>query len=134
MKLEEIFNLFPSEGACIQIIEKICWRNTPQCPYCFSLKQTPIDGGKRHHCNTCFTSYSVLVKTFLQDTRLDLRKWFYALRIVIVENQDISVRELARRVNVNKNTAWYILQRIDNAMLYEKDRHLVINIVALFDK
>lgn len=70
----------------------------------------------RHHCNACNKSYSVLVGTIFEDTKLPLPKWFMAISLILNAKKGISSRQLARDINVNKDTAWYLQMRVRNAM------------------
>lgn len=70
----------------------------------------------RHHCNNCNTSYSVTVGTIFHKTKVDLQIWFLALTLILNARKGISARQLARDLNVNRNTAWYMAMRIRKAM------------------
>lgn len=83
----------------------------------------------RHHCNTCNTSYSVTVNTIFHKTKADLQKWFLAISLILNAKKGISARQLARDLDVNKNTAWYMAMRIREAML--QDRELLNGIVEV---
>lgn len=61
-------------------------------------------------------SYSVTVRTIFHKTKVDLQKWFLAVSLVLNAKKGISARQLARDLEVNKNTAWFMLMRIRNAM------------------
>ncbi len=101
-------------------LEQIRWGGKPQCPYCGSTNSTPIKKECRHHCNSCFTSYSVTVGTLFHKTHIDLQKWYQAIQLVLTSS-NISVRKLAQAIEVNKNTASYMLVRIRKAMAEEQD-------------
>ena len=81
------------------------------------LNYTSLKKELRHQCNNCNTSYSVTVGTIFHKTKLDLQKWFLAISMVLNAKKGISVRQLARDLDVNKNTAWYMLMRLRRAML-----------------
>lgn len=102
-------------------LEKIRWGSQPQCPYCGSHNASPIKKENRYHCNKCFTSYSVTVGTLFHKTRVALPKWFRAIRLVLNSPDSISVRQLAKEIEVNKNTAYYMLVRIHKAMSEEPE-------------
>ncbi|MDB9511053.1 IS1595 family transposase [Kamptonema animale CS-326] len=101
-------------------LEEIRWGGKPQCPYCGSTNSTPIKKELRYHCNSCFTSYSVTVGTLFHKTHVDLQKWYQAIQLVLTTG-NISVRKLAQEIEVNKNTASYMLVRIRKAMIEEQD-------------
>lgn len=105
-----------SQEECILLLEKIRWRGQPRCPYCDSKKFSRLKQESRYHCNECFTSYSVTVGTLFQGTHVKLFKWFHAIQIVMNHTHKVTVRQLAIEIDVNKNTALYMLNRINNAI------------------
>ena len=97
-------------------LEAVRWNGDPKCPYCQSLNVTPAPKELRHHCNNCNTSFSVTVQTIFHNTKLDLQRWFLAIALILNAKKGLSARQLARDLEVNKNTAWYMAMRIRKAM------------------
>lgn len=116
MNLVSIYKKFPTEADCIAHLERVRWQGKPLCPYCKSDRTTPAKTGYRHHCNGCNTSFSITVDTIFHHTHLDLQKWFLAISLVLNAKRGISARHLARDLEVNRNTAWFMGMRIRNAM------------------
>jgi len=116
MELSQVYRAFPDQHDCINYLELVKWDNKPLCPYCKSTFQTPMPKESRYHCNTCNTSYSVLVGTIFENTKLDFQKWFLAIFLVINEKKGISARQLAIDIKVTKDTAWLMQKRIFGAM------------------
>jgi transposase-like protein len=110
-----------SQQECIAYLEKIRWNGVPQCPYCGSKRSSPLEQGFRHHCNDCFTSYSVTVGTLFHNTHVDLWKWFSAISILRSSKNRVSVRTLAKQISVSKNTANHIIERIQNSKKEDKE-------------
>jgi transposase-like protein len=110
----QIYAKFPTEEDCISHIENVRWHGKPICPYCASDRVSANE--HRHHCNNCNTSFSVTVNTIFHHTHLPLQKWFLAISLVLNAKKGLSARQLARDLEVNKNTAWYMGMRIRNAM------------------
>lgn len=50
-----------------------------------------------------------------------MQKWFLAIALVLNAKKGISARQLARDIEVNKNTAWLMLMRIRKAMRDQGD-------------
>lgn len=117
MNIIQIYKQFPTEEACLLHLEKVKWSGKPVCPYCKSVNQTPMKSEHRYHCNNCNTSYSVTIGTIFHNTKLDLQKWFLAIALILNAYKGISARQLARDLEVNKNTAWFMAMRIRNAMI-----------------
>jgi len=121
MNIVSIFKQFPTQKACVEHIEKIKWGDKAICPYCGSahcstMKQEKGYGINRYHCNKCNATFSVLVGTIFQDTKLELQKWFLAISLISNAKKGISSRQLARDLEVNRNTAWSMQMRIRKAM------------------
>ena len=117
MNLVEIFKKFPTQEDCIKHLEKIKWKGEPSCPYCNSKRVTSYKKELRHCCNRCKTSFSVTVNTIFHQTHLPIQKWFLAITLILNAKKGISSRQLARDIEVNKNTAWSMQMRIRSAMI-----------------
>jgi len=131
MNIIEVYHRFPSHESCLKHLEKVRWNNRPACPYCASIKSTPMPNELRHHCNDCNTSYSVTVGTIFHKTKLDLQKWFLAISLVLSAKKGLSARQLGRDLEVTKDTAWYMGMRIRKAMSQITDQRLLTGIVEM---
>ena len=116
MNLVEIIKKYPTQKDCIEYLEKIKWVDKPTCPYCKSKKYHHNNSELRYFCHDCKTSYSVMVGTIFHDTRLPLQKWFLAISLILNAKKGISSRQLARDIDVHRNTAWSMQMRIRKAM------------------
>lgn len=124
---------FPSDKDCLTSLEAIRWSGTPVCPYCNSDRTTAMSKEHRHHCNTCNTAFSVTVGTVFHRTHLSLRIWFTAVSLILDAREPISARRLAKQLGINKNTAWYVSDRIRRAMLKTSQRDLLLEIAEIND-
>ncbi len=131
MDLIEVFERFPTQESCISHLESVRWNNTPQCPYCKSVKQTPLKKEHRYHCNNCNTSFSVTVATIFHGTHLPIQKWFFAVSLILNAKKGISARQLARHLHVNRNTAWRISMKIRDAMFEPEQRGILQGLVEM---
>ncbi len=107
---------YGTQESCISYLEKLRWNNVPVCPYCGSEKSSKRKGEFRHKCYKCNRSFSVLIGTIMESTKLPLPKWFTAIALILNAKKGISSLQLSRDLGVNKNTAWYLQKRIRNAM------------------
>lgn len=131
MNIVEIYHTFPTEEDCIAHLEKVRWNDKPICPYCGSDHTTPLPKEQRHHCNNCNTTFSVTVNTIFHHTHLPLQKWFLAISLILNAKKGISARQLARDLEVNKNSAWYLAMRIRKAMTEPQEREFLEGIVEM---
>jgi transposase-like protein len=128
MDLKEVFLKFPTRADCITCLEDARWQGKPTCPYCDSDKVTHVHKENRYHCNKCNTTFSVTVNTLFHHTRLPLQKWFLAICMMLEASQEVSTKQLASDLNVNKKTASYIEMRIRQAMALTHERQLITKI------
>ena len=129
MNIVEVYERFPTEHDCIDYLEAVKWKGSPTCPYCGSTNSSPLPKERRHHCNTCNTTYSVTVNTIFHKTKLPLQKWFLAIALVLNAKKGLSARQLSRDIKVNKDTAWSMSMKIRRAMI--DDRDLLMGIVEM---
>ena len=134
MHLEEVYRLFPTERDCVAYLEGVRWHGIPLCPYCTSCRSTPLPKEARYHCNECNLAYSVTVGTVFHHTHLPLQKWFLAIALMLNARRNIPIRQLAHDLEVNKNTAWYVVERIRRSMIGGNDRQLLEGIADLDDR
>lgn len=115
MNLTQFYRHFPTNIDCIKHLESIKWKEGPTCPYCESKRHTRIKGNSRFKCNNCNNSYSVTVGTIFHKTKCDMQKWFLAIYLVSNTKRGITARQLAKEIEVTKDTALYMLVRIRRA-------------------
>jgi transposase-like protein len=121
MNIVQIYKKFPTQNDCLEHLESVKWHGKPVCPYCNSKNQTPMPKENRYHCNNCNKSFSVTVGTIFHKTKCPLQKWFLATSLVLNAKKGISSRQLARDIEVTKDTAWYMLMRIRKAFVEDND-------------
>ena len=131
MNIIQVYELFPTRDDCLRHIERIRWKGGPTCPYCGSTNATRTKKRPRYHCNSCNTSYSVTVRTPFHHTHLSLQKWFLAISLILNAKEGISSRQLSRRLEVDKDTAWRVSRKVREAMSQSVHRHLLIGLLEM---
>lgn len=130
MRLQEIYNKYPTQGDCIKLLEKLIWNDQPICPHCGYQKYSPLKNENRYHCNICNVSFSATVRTIFHKTRADLQKWFYVIDQLLNTEKKITDRGLAQEIGVTKDTAW----RMTNKVVGEIGKsELIYKIAQLMD-
>ena len=120
MDMVTIFEKFPNQEACIAHLENVRWGNEPHCPHCDSTRVArKAEGAKigRWNCHDCKSSFNVLSKTVFQKTKIPLQKWFLGISLVLNAKKSLSSHQLARDLNLTRQTAWYMKMRIRRAMV-----------------
>ena len=98
------------------------WHHTPACPLCGSVTVArKADGDRigRWNCHGCKSSFNVLSGTIFQKTKVPLQKWFLAISLVLNAKKSLSSYQLARDLDLNQKTAWYLAMRVREAMVEE---------------
>lgn len=119
MKQQSILSIssrFGTQEACINHLESIRWPEGPVCTHCESKHIHNRKNSNRHLCRDCNRSFSVTVGTIMHASKLTLPKWFVAIFLIVNAKKGISSLQLARDIDVNKNTAWFMQKRIREAM------------------
>ena len=123
MNLLTIFTRYPDQEACVEYLAKVRWGDHPSCPHCgctnVARKADPGRVG-RWNCHGCKSSFNVMAKTIFEKTRIPLQKWFLAIGLVVNAKKSISSCQLARDLDMNQKSAWYLQQRIRAAMLTDE--------------
>jgi transposase-like protein len=120
-ELKKAHKIFPSEKDCVSFLETALWGGKPICPYCNGSSFSELKHESRYHCNVCNNSFSVTVKTIFKRTRCDLRKWFVAIRIYMKSPKPPTARDLAAAIDVTKDTAWLMLNKIKKEAVENSD-------------
>ncbi|MGB1018705.1 MAG: transposase, partial [Chitinophagales bacterium] len=96
---------YPNQESCIRFLEEKRWGNEIKCPYCQGVKTKRVKNEHRHKCYICNRSFSVLVGTIFEATKLSLQKWFIAIYLIVDAKKGISSLQLSRHLKINKDTA-----------------------------
>jgi len=133
MNLFQIFTLIPDHDVCIEHLEKIRFRDGDYCPHCGSSNVARKSDGRRvgrWNCHGCKSSFNVLSGTIFEKTKVPLRKWFAAIGLMVNAKKSLSSCQLARDLNINQKTAWYMMQRIRAEMANKGGMKLLQGIVG----
>lgn len=127
MDLITVCQKFPTQEACMEHLESLRWADKTVCPYCGHEHVARQQDGKRvgrWKCYGCKSSFNVLSGTIFQGTKIPLQKWFVATAILLNAKKSVSSHQLARDLNMNQKSAWYMAMRIRDAMV-DKDAFLM---------
>lgn len=110
--LVEIALYFDTPKKCKEAIAQSRWADGDVvCPYCGKHHcYTRSDG--RYICGKCHKSFSVLVGTIFENTKISLVKWFMAMYLISSHKKGVSSHQLSRDLNVTQKTAWFILHKV----------------------
>ena len=117
MNLIEVMERYPDQESCIDHLERIRWQGKPVCPHCGCVevvrkKEDGVGRVGRYHCSACKASFKVTCSTVFHGTKIELQKWFLAISLILNAKKGLSSHQLARDLDLNQKTAWFILTRI----------------------
>ena len=124
MNLITVFQRFPDHESCIEHLERVRWPHTHACPLCGGVSVARKADGERvgrWNCHACKSSFNVLSGTIFEKTKIELQKWFLAISLMANAKKSLSSYQLARDLDLNQKTAWYMMMRIRRAMVDHGD-------------
>lgn len=122
MNFQEFKKKFPSKKAIILHFANIRHKNGIKCQHCGNGKvYHRKDSPKLFECRVCNNSFSIFKDTIFEKSRTDLKKWFYAIHLLLNGKKGISALQLQRETGTTYKTAWRMLQQIRKAMGNNKD-------------
>jgi transposase-like protein len=122
-----------SEGDAYLYMESLRWPEGPVCPHCQSRAEhyflTPKTGtGARKtrtgsmserrvwKCKSCRKQFSVITGTVFHGTKVPLHTWLMVVFEMCANKNGIAAREIARKYGVAPRTAWFMTNRLREAM------------------
>ncbi|MBC6443369.1 MAG: IS1595 family transposase [Rhodobacteraceae bacterium] len=112
ISLLELADMFPNEQAAHDWFAEQRWGvDGRTCPKCGGVRTTE---GKdnRYWCGDCRNKLTVRTGTALEESRLPLRKWVFAIYIYATSLKGVSGMKLHRDLKVTQKTAWFMLHRL----------------------
>lgn len=137
MNYFEFQKKFPDETDIVNYFIKIRYNNKVICPYCSNedsvYHRKSENRVKNFVCKECNNDFSVCKGTIFEKSDTDLRKWFYAINLVILNRKGISALQLKKEIDVTYKTAWRMLKQIKIAMK-NKDTNKVFESIVEIDE
>jgi transposase-like protein len=121
-----------SEADAYEYMESLRWPDKPVCPHCgvigdhYYLK--PANGVSRSttrgsvserrvwKCKDCRKQFSVTTNTIFHGSKVSLRIWLFVFFEMCANKNGLAAREISRKYGVAPKTAWFMTQRIREAM------------------
>jgi transposase-like protein len=124
--------LIATESEAYEYTESLRWPDKPVCPHCgvigdhYYLK--PSNGVSRAttrgsvserrvwKCKDCRKQFSVTTGTIFHGSKVSLRIWLFVFFEMCANKNGLAAREISRKYGVAPKTAWFMTQRIREAM------------------
>ena len=117
----ELADMFPDEATATAWFEKLVWPNGRHCPHCGNTETAKAPATKKqpYWCGACRKGFSVRIGTALENSKVPLRKWVFAIYLEMTSLKGVSSMKLHRDIKVTQKTAWFMLHRIREAWANE---------------
>jgi transposase-like protein len=114
---------FTDENKARETLEAIRWPDGPYCPHCGNADQEKIAKGLGkvsraglYYCASCNGQFTVTIGTVMEDTKIPLSKWLFAMHLLGASKKGMSALQLSRMLGVTYKSAWFLCHRIREAM------------------
>lgn len=116
MTIIELCTTFSNDDLCRELLERLRWPATAECPRCFGPVVRLATSAKILYCKECDYQFTVTAGSIFHDSHLPLIKWFTAVFLLCESKKGMSAHQLHRTLGVSYKTAWYLCHRIRAAM------------------
>lgn len=120
--LEALRQAAVSEPLAVAFLEKERWGDAPCCPRCGDMDVYQMMTGERRNkdyrwrCRGCKAMYTVRTGTPLEETRLPLRVWVFAIWKAASGKKGYSALQLSREMEITHKSALFVLRRIRHGL------------------
>ena len=112
----QLCDMFPTEDTALEWFEARIWPTGRHCPRCGSTRTHEASHAKMpYRCSDCRSYFSVKTGTAMENSKIPLRKWAFAIYLHLTSLKGVSSMKLHRDIGVSQPAAWFMLQRIRKA-------------------
>ncbi len=114
LTVEQFFERFPTDDACLDRIMNVCYGMRHTCMKCSVVDSTfhRLANRRAYSCAHCGVHLYPCVGTIFQDSSTKLQLWFYAIYLIVVVRHVVSAKELERQLGVTYKCAWRMGHKI----------------------
>ena len=107
---------FPNERSAVEFLEDKRWKGRVTCAYCGGHKISRVAQSQPYKCQPCNMRFSVTTGTFMHGSKASSRQWLLVLFFLSSRSKGMSSIELGKIIGVQQKTAWYMAQRVRDAL------------------
>lgn len=132
ISIPKIAQQIQTEADAYLYLEGLRWGGTTVCPHCGEAERcyflNPANGESRKttrgpmsqrrvwKCGACRKQFSVLTGSIFHGTKISLRTWIFVMFEMCASKNGVSAREIERKYDLTPKSAWFMTQRIREAM------------------
>lgn len=122
---------FSDERKCENYLIQTRWPDGFKCPECGHDEVYDMRHRAVFQCRQCGKQVYWKVGTLFENTKLPLRKWFWAIFLMAESKHGISRKELERKLDVHYKTATRMANRIQKVMGLEESQKFLEKLIEL---
>lgn len=111
----QLIERFPDADSARRYLESRLWKDGVKCPKCKVGRRVTARKGGFYRCNACHLDFTVRTGTIFERSHVPLRKWLYAMYLLVTARKGISSMQLAKECGITQKSAWFVLQRLREA-------------------
>lgn len=108
----DFFARIPDEDAARAYLASARWPKGPVCIHCEHTAVYTIRSGKLYSCKKCHKQFTVRTGTVMEDSKIPLKKWIFAMYLLTISRKGVSSVQLAKELGVTQKSAWFMAHRI----------------------
>ncbi len=121
--LKELRAVFKTNEDCKNFLEELIWDGIPVSPYDKTSKVYKCRDGW-YKCKNTGKEFNILTGSLFQGTKIELPIWFEIIFRLNSNRRGLNSYTISREYGITQTTAWYMLQKIRNAMGFENHQEL----------
>lgn len=127
-------SMFASDRKCCKYLVKRRWPNGYQCPRCGHNRCYFHPRRALFECKECRYQSSVTANTIFHKTRTPLKKWFWAIYLIVHQKNGISTLQLQKYLGIKTyKTMWVMVHKIRQAMSARDSTYQLCGLIELDD-
>ena len=119
VSMMHVADMFATEDQAVEWFERWLWPDGEiTCMRCGSVGNAyRVKSGKPmpYRCRDCKKYFSLKTGTAMEDSKLPLRTWGWAIYLEMTSLKGVSSMKLRRDLGISQPTAWFLLHRIREA-------------------
>lgn len=120
ISLIELARKFPDEAAAVKWLEGVLWPTERCCGHCGSTRTTEASHAHMPYwCSDCRSYFSVRTGTVMEQSKIPLLKWVYAIYLDCTSLKGVAAMKLHRDLGIGYKAAWFLQQRVREAFAAE---------------
>lgn len=131
MSLIEFSDKYNCESACRLDLWERRLRIGFECPHCHCVAGYKLEKTLKWECAKCKHQVSLIAGTVFDNTKIGLRKWYFAAFLLVSSKGGISAKELQHQIGVTYKTAWYVNRRLREAMGTANNKYKLDGIITM---